>query len=106
MKKIAVISLVLVVTACGGRYVGWEAVRIEQAKPSDACQYKAQESCSKPGADCYEYYKKRATTFGANTVVITSEKSGHKAGWNFTNGAPYSVDAITALADYYQCPAQ
>jgi len=82
--RLALLFVSLALVACAGvKYPGYEYVRIEQSKPSNQCQYKVQESCPYTAAEgCYNWYKKRATTFDANTVVITGNR----------------------LADYYHCP--
>lgn len=110
MRKGILLGICLI-AGCGGRYVGWEQVRIEQEVPSPSCKRLVQESCSKAGADCYTWYKQRATVHGANTVVVTQSSQGQQSssggGWNsyggWTGGSSQAV--LTMLADYYQCPA-
>ncbi len=67
------------------RYPNWEYVRIEYSKPSNACVYKIQEACNSRTAleGCLNWYKKRATLFNANTVVLTGD----------------------TMADYFACPS-
>jgi hypothetical protein len=85
MHKIS-IYLILFCVSCSSsvRYPGYEFVRIEGVVPSKLCQYKVQESCNMPTVleGCYNWYKKRATTYSANIVVLHN------------NG----------IADYYNCP--
>jgi len=102
--------LLLILTFIGcRRYVGWEYVRIEQQLPSNNCEYKIQEACYQPGAGCFNYYKKRATLFNANTVVLTNIDQGQSSsGGAFVykgigSGKSKSNMAYTALADYYYC---
>ena len=110
IRGLALGGLVLL-AGCGGRYLGWEQVRIVEEKPAAACIYKAQEACSARGADCYTWYKQRATTYGANVVHLTSQKHGQQsssgANVNAYGGYAYggSSPVLTALADYYACPA-
>ncbi len=110
MRVILVLGALVALGGCGGRYLGWEQVRIVQEKPPMACQYKAQEPCSGAGAKCYNWYKQRATIYGANTVYITNERQGQAsssgASVNAYGGYGYgsSTPVMTALADYYQCP--
>lgn len=111
MRSAILIVGCLALSACGGRYLGWEQVRIVQEKPVQACQYKAQEACSGAGAKCYTWYKQRATIYGANTVHITTQSDGQAstsgASVNAYGGYGYgsSNPVMTALADYYACPA-
>lgn len=111
MKSAVLASLAILLTACASsRYEGWEHVRIEYSVPNSACEYKIQEACSATGAGCFNFYKKRATVYGANTVVITGESKdvvGKSKGLviNGSGGANASVRTdMTALADYYACP--
>lgn len=105
---ITVCSILL--TGCANRYPNWEYVRIEQKIPSSDCEYKVQESCYGAGAKCFNYYKKRATTYGANTVVLIQLDKGQKIkGGAFTHNKSggsniTSNPVLTALADYYHCP--
>lgn len=90
----------------------WSKVRIVNIDQFDLkkCAYKAQESCSRPGDKCYEWYKKRAITFGANTVAIIESSKGVSTSSNIfiydDDGRPYTKTTtnITAIADYYSCP--
>lgn len=71
-------------TGCSSiaKYPNWEFVRIEPSVPA-SCKYVVQESCPPSALEgCYNWYKKRATTYNANTVVPLD----------------------TRLADYYICP--
>lgn len=111
-RFVSVVSILLLGIGCANKYHGWQYVRIEQTVPAKECEYIIQEACHREGAECYNWYKKRAVTFGANTVVLTTLQqsqatSGHvlaignSAGGNVTSSA-----ALTALADYYRCPAR
>lgn len=99
-------------SAIGNRYPGWQHVRIEYAVPSEDCQYKIQEACSHPGGVCYNWYKQRATVFGANTVVITHAdkvvNSSSRAGvfQGSGGGRSETTTNMIALADYYHCPSK
>lgn len=65
------------------RYPGWEHVRIESDVPPRDCEYRIQEACPSTATEgCLNWYKKRATKFGANVVVLTHGRQ---------------------LADYYTC---
>ena len=95
---------------CAGKYTNWEYVRIEYEVPSKKCEYKIQEACYSVGAKCFNWYKKRATIYGANTVVLTERESGQRDKSSIiaingnTGGSSVSDPTITALADYYFCP--
>jgi hypothetical protein len=92
------------------RFPGWEQVRIEKEVPNKNCEYKIQKACSQAGGKCYDYFKQRATLYGANVVVITDlargqRSSGSASVYNGVGGGGFSsVDSMTALADYYYCP--
>lgn len=111
LSALSVCSSLLFVTACGGRYLGWEQVRVEGQIPSESCVFKAQEACSKAGADCYNFWKQRATTYGANTVVPSNLRDGQASavsgaatgyGYGYVGGSSQPV--MYGLADYYTCP--
>ena len=97
---------------CGGRYLGWEQVRVENAVPAETCVFKAQEACSKAGAACYTFWKQRATTYGANIVVPKDLRDGQvssASGYAGNNAAGFGASSQTTmsgLADYYTCPAR
>jgi hypothetical protein len=90
------------------RTEGWEYVRIERRVPDKNCIYKIQDVCGEKSASkCYNWYKKRAKFYGANTVVITEDIRDRTA----IAGSPspiaplFKSSATTeALADYYDCP--
>lgn len=112
MRGLVLFLVVMGVAGCSSmRYPNWQYVRIENQKPDPSCEYKIQETCSKPGDKCYVFYKKRATKFGANTVVITSASKdvvGESGAMVFkgSGGANANIRTdITAFADYYYCPA-
>lgn len=99
--KALIILLCLLISACSAKYKGWEYVRVEYSKPSDKCEYKVQEACSLIGAGCYKWYKKRATKFNADTVVITQTDKGQLT--NATGLKLTSGDQLIVIADYYKC---
>jgi hypothetical protein len=103
IMKYALLIFALFLASCASvKYPNWEHVRIERSIPSDQCKYIIQESCSKRGSECYEWFKKRATKFDANTVVITQSKEGFGITGAFGS---FSVgNTLTAMADYYDCP--
>jgi len=101
--KSFLICIVLSVGACA--YKNWEYVRIESSIPSSECKYKIQEACYQTGATCYNWYKKRATIYGANTVVISMKDIGQSTKSNWAGNATSSDSAVTALAEYYFCPS-
>ncbi len=85
------------------RYPNWEYVRLEFAVPDTSCVYKIQETCSQAGNHCMDWYKQRATTFGANTVVITSkENQQFFAASGFTGNAK-GGEVSSSIAEYYAC---
>lgn len=110
MRIFVICAGILLVGCASARYPNWQYVRIEQSVPSDACEYKIQEACSHPGATCYNWYKQRATKYGANTVVITQASkdisaSGKSMTFQGSGGSNTEVNTnLTALADYYYCP--
>lgn len=110
MTKVLLLLPLLLIGCSSVRYPNWEYVRIESEIPSKECVYKIQEACSRPGAECYDFYKKRATVFGANTVVLTDTSkdlsgSSKAAIYQGSGGASSKINTnLTALADYYHCP--
>lgn len=106
MNNIIIILLSLLIVGCSNsRYHNWEHVRIEHSIPSKSCEYKIQEACSNSEAWCYKWYKKRATTFGANTVVLTKTSKDLAVSSNpFIKKGSGGYTKLTALADYYHCP--
>ena len=102
--RIKLLIAVMLISGCSGssRYPNWESVRIESKIPDSGCIYKSQDACGKAGAGCFNFFKKRATTFGANTVVIT-DSSKDQASYSLLLGVG-GGSSITALADYYACP--
>jgi hypothetical protein len=81
-------------------YPGWQQVRIEKELPLK-CEYKAQESCNLEGNNCYDWHRKRATNYGANTVIIVDFRSqqAYMGGIWLSEG----VTINSTLADYYFC---
>jgi hypothetical protein len=78
-----VVPLALLIALGCAKYPGWEYVRVEPIPPSTECVYKVQESCpSRAPEGCLNWYKKRATRFQANTIVVTGDY----------------------LAEYFACP--
>jgi hypothetical protein len=80
-------------------------VRIERAKPSGACTYKAQEVCDPKlfPTSCLNWHKKRATIYEANTVVVTVTGSNVQM-YGGANGGFTGGEYQTTVADYYNCP--
>jgi len=111
--KMFILIIVFSLTGCAGTYPNWEHVRIEKSVPNNTCEYKMQEACSAAGSKCYIWYKKRATIYEANTVVITESKAGIAGkSRSFLTTALETVrghsnsqinSTTTALADYYYC---
>lgn len=93
---------VLLLGGCASTlYPNWEYVRVENELPNKNCVYKMQEPCNEGSNECFNWHKKRATKFGANTVVITDKanQSRYSAGmWGARGG-----DNMNTLADYYYC---
>ena len=59
-------------TGCAAiKYPNWQQVQVVDSVFKKPCERKMEESCS-GGDNCAEWYKKRATIFGANTVVSTN----------------------------------
>jgi hypothetical protein len=112
MKK-TLLPLIILITACtSSKYPNWEYVRIETSTTDTQCVYKVQEACSLSGAKCFNWYKKRATKFEANTVVITQKDKNLSASSqvfvNQSNGGRNSQVnmELTMLADYLYCPSK
>ena len=113
LAKVCGALLVCAVLLAGcNRYAGWQYIRIEHSVPYENCEYKIQESCSGPDGHCYNWYRQKATTHGANTVVITDTTQGFKSkGGAFVNqyggaGKTRATSTMTGLADYYYCPSR
>ncbi|WP_446807980.1 hypothetical protein ACH50O_11735 [Methylomonas sp. 2BW1-5-20] len=87
------------------RYPNWEYVRLEEKTPEN-CVYKMQEACAKPGLQCYDWYKQRATTFGANTVVIGQISKDEKASSSVLTGNYQRTVEGSMLAEYYFCTGE
>jgi len=119
MKKIILVLILASLLPLSGcitrmekrkKMIGWEYVRIERQVPSKDCVYKIQDSCGGRGANCYDSFKRSAKLYGANVVVITEDtrsqtSSGSTAIYNGAGGGSFkSVETMTALADYYDCP--
>ena len=102
MNKLLIIALAFIATGCANlKYPNWQYVRIENSIPDKSCIYKMQESCSDEANGCLEWHKKRATTFNANTVVITqSENQKHYSVGMWSAGGG---DNTSTLVDYYYC---
>lgn len=86
MRLLTATILILCATGCAAtKYPGFEKVRIETQLPNAQCKYIVQEACPVEMAyeGCFNWYKKRATRYNANTVVL-----------------PLTTDA---LGDYYAC---
>jgi hypothetical protein len=101
-NKILLVSFYSLLAGCASwKYPNWEYVRVETEVPNKNCVYKMQESCSEDGNQCMEWHKKRATNYGANTVVITdkSKQNQFSAGMFGANGG----ENMNTLADYYYC---
>lgn len=106
---LVLVSLVTLLSGCS-RYPGWQNIRIEYSVPSEKCEYKVQESCTGPDGHCFNWFRQKATKFGANTVVITDRAQGYKSKsgiyvdqWG-GGGSSRSTSTTTGLADYYYCP--
>ncbi len=89
----------LLLSGCAS-YPGWQQVRIQKDLPA-ACEYKMQEACNLVGNKCYDWHKKRATKYGANTVVLVDvmNQQSYTGGIWFSEG----VGVASTLADYYFC---
>ena len=101
-NKILLVSFYSLLVGCAShRYPNWEYVRIENQTPDKNCIYKMQDACASGGTGCFNWYKQRATTFGANTVVITQSESQKRfsAGVFSAGGG----DTSSKVADYYFC---
>ena len=108
----SIIVVAMLLAGCGGRYLGWEQVRVADAIPDESCVFKAQEACSKAGAACYTFWKQRATTYGANIDVPADMRDGQASSMSgyadartgYVGGSSQPV--MYGLADYYTCPAR
>ncbi|NOV29190.1 hypothetical protein [Methylomonas sp. ZR1] len=103
-SKVILATICLLAGGCSTnyRYPNWQYVRLEEKTP-DNCTYKMQETCARAGLECYDWYKQRATTFGANTVVIGQVSKDERATTNpFTGNYSRNVEG-SMLAEYYHC---
>lgn len=101
-NKIIIMALCVLAMGCtNSRYPNWQYVRIEKQIPDTKCIYKMQEVCSLRTNACLNWHKQRATTFGADTVVITQSEALAVASTGFT-GYKSSENSST-VADYYYC---
>jgi hypothetical protein len=74
LRAVAIILLGCFAIGCAAvKYPGYQYVRIEKTLPDAQCKYLVQEACPRPTAleGCLNWYKKRATRYDANTVVLT-----------------------------------
>lgn len=93
--KLSIAFIILFLAGCNSvRYPNWEHVRVEYKIPDTGCKYVIQETCYGRSAKCFDFYKKRATVFKANTVVLP----------NMSETIVSSTPKLTTLADYYACP--
>lgn len=102
-KIIVTVFWIQLIGCASLRYPNWEYVRIENQVPDKACVYKIQEACSLPTNKCMNWHKQRATTYGANTVVINSvenQKSFASSAWT---GIVSGGDNSSTVAEYYYC---
>lgn len=83
------------------KYPNWQYVRIENQIPESGCVYKMQEACAESGAGCFNWYKQRATTYGANTVVITQSETQKR--YSADSWSAHGGDINNSVADYYYC---
>jgi hypothetical protein len=103
-NKIVVTALCVQLIGCASlKYPNWEYVRIENQVPDKACVYKMQDACSLPTNECMNWHKKRATTFGANTVVITSSENQKAFASSAWTGSVSGGENSSTLAEYYYC---
>jgi hypothetical protein len=88
MKKIVLTVLAFTVSGCANiKYPGWQNVEVVSQLPNKKCAYKTKETCTESNEACYDWYKKRATKFGANTVVMHgSDDNPNLADYYFCNG--------------------
>ena len=102
INKIMMTAFCVLLIGCASlKYPDWEYVRIENQVPSKDCVYKIQEACSLPTNQCLNWHKQRATTYSANTVVITSNQNqaSYSVGMWKTSGG----DNGSTVAEYYYC---
>ncbi|MGZ5055467.1 MAG: hypothetical protein ACXWAT_11075 [Methylobacter sp.] len=71
-NKIIICVICIQIIGCG-RYSGWERVSIEQSVHSKPCAFKNKEVCDDD--ECNDWFKKRATIYGANTIVLKNDKT-------------------------------
>ncbi|MGZ5018738.1 MAG: hypothetical protein ACXV8U_23460 [Methylobacter sp.] len=67
-KLIVTVACMQIIGCASFKYPGWEQVRIERSVYKQACEWKNEESCINED-NCVDWYKKRATIYGANIVV-------------------------------------
>lgn len=73
MKKLLVLCSVLANAGCMSTvFPGWEEVQIVDSVFNKPCQYKSKDECE-GSYTCKNWFKRMATTVGANTVVVKGE---------------------------------
>jgi hypothetical protein len=107
MKVALAIGALVALSGCTNlKYWGWKHVRIEDQVPAESCEYKVQEACGSTQARCFNWYKKRATKFDANTVVIKPQQQfAAPSGTTINNNVVINYRP-GLLADYYHCPSK
>ncbi len=101
-NKIIIAAACMQLFGCANlKYPNWQYVRIENQMPASGCIYKMQEACANRGAECFNWYKQKATTYGANTVVITQSENQKR--WSAGAWSAGGGDINSSVADYYYC---
>lgn len=101
MKKQLLIAVMMTLTACADmRYKNWRQVEIMDAVPANKECVSTQKNETCADSDCPTWYKKRAITYHANTVILRKTEYATYAEY-FTCGgqicAP-SVKSATPIA--------
>jgi hypothetical protein len=78
-NKILLVSFYSLLAGCASwKYPNWEQVHVVKSVYKQPCEFKQEEVCSDAdsfSAECTVWYKKRATTYKANTFVNEVTKS-------------------------------
>jgi hypothetical protein len=100
-KAIYLVILLLIGCSSTPRYPNWQYVRVEKSLPSENCVYKVQDACAAQRAaeGCFNWFKKRATIYNANTVILT----GNVLVEYQTSDVVISQEVV---AEYYACPTK
>ena len=96
MKRVSAFLVLAAVFGCSSiLYRGWQYVRIEKSLPDASCEYRVQEVCPPMALEgCLNWYKKRATRYDANTVVLGEDRMAEYYHCEFPQLQPPKKSAV------------